>query len=432
MRIEPIHHTLTGVPAPEKTTLVGGTEERFHDLPRAVQVYVMGVVALYAATAAYLLPATRPAIDAALIAIFAPTALVRPVPNPLGGVSVPILGLITTEALLWRPAEVLVGVGVGAFLGLKVFRRSELWRAAINGAGWGLPAAASALVAHALLGGEPLLLRLGAAAVLVVATYRVTNTAIFTALRTLRSAGSFFADWPRDVAARWSSQLLSAPLAVALAAVAARLDAEWAALGLTALSVAVLPIPRQELAYYHRSRQTLEEIVEALVKALDRAEPGSRAHGGRVSALAVETGRRLSMRQDDLEALHLASRLHDVGLLAAPDRTNASHHATVGSQCLAQFPNPLIAETIRAHHQRWDRQDTSGGAQPAVPLGARILAAAELYDSARWGLKPYRHRWPVDDTLDHLRALAGNVLDPDVVATLCDVALEQELRGSVA
>ena len=428
MHIKRTHHTPTNVPAPEKTTLDGGTEERFLELPRPVQVYVLCVVSVYALTAAWLLPATRPVIDAALIAIFAPTALVRPVPNPLGGVSVPILGLITTEALLWRPAEVLVGVGVGAFLGLKLFRRSELWRSAINGAGWGLPAAASALVAQWLLGGESELLRLGAAAVLAVATYRVTNTAIFTVLRTLRSAGSFFADWPRNVAARWSSQLFSAPLAVALAAVAARLDTQWAALGLTALSVAVLPVPRQELAYYHRSRQTLEEIVEALVKALDRVEPGSRAHGERVSQLAVETGRRLGMRQDELETLHLASRLHDVGLLAPPDKAHASDHAIVGSQCLAQFPNPLIAETIRAHHQRWDRQDTPAGARTAVPLGARILAAAELYDSARWGLRPHQHPSSVDDTLDHLRALAGNALDPHVVATLCDAALEQELR----
>jgi HD domain len=432
MNAKATHQTVTNVSGLDKTTQHGGPEEPFRGLPRPVQAYVVLVVSAYAVTAASLLAHTRPAVDAALIAIFALTALVRPVPNPLGGVSVPILGVVTTEALLWRPAEVLISVGVGAFIGLTMLRRSELWRSAINGAGWGLPAAASAVVAQWAIGGEPGLLPLGAGAVLAVAAYRVTNTAIFTMLRSLRSGGSFFSEWPRNIAARWTSQLFSAPLAVAAAAVASRLETVWAALGLTALSVAVLPIPRQELAYYHQSRQTLEEIVEAVVKALERVHPGSRAHGERVSHLAVETGRRLGMTPDALETLQLASRLHDVGLLARGDQAGTSHHAVVGSQCLSQFPDALIAEIVRAHHQRWDGRDAPVGHRTRMPLGARILAAAELYDSARWGLQPYRRSWSIDAAVTYLHALAGNVLDPRVVAVLLDVAIDQEGRAGAA
>ncbi len=432
MNTKPTHQTITNASGPDKTTQIGGTEEPFRSLPRAAQAYVVLVVSLYAVTAARQLGETRAAVDAALIAIFALTSLVRPVPNPLGGISVPILGVITTEALLWRPGEVLISVGVGACLGLMLLRRSELWRSAINGAGWGLPAAAAAVVAQWAMGSEPGVLYLGAAAVLVIVTYRVANTAIFTMLRSLRSGGSFLADWPRNIAARWSSQLFSAPLAVAIAAVAGRLETVWAALGLTALSVAVLPIPRQELAYYHQSRQTLEEIVEAVVKALERVHPGSRAHGERVSHLTVETGRRLGMTPDALEALQLASRLHDVGLLARHDRASDSNHAIVGSQCLAQFPNTLIAEIVGAHHNRWDGRDTPDDTRTALPLGARILAAAELYDSARWGLKPYQRRWPIAAAVTYLHALAGNVLDPRVVAVLLDVAIDQEGRAGAA
>lgn len=391
----------------------------------------MFVVTAYAVTAALLLPTSRLGIDAALTVIFALSALVRPVPNPLGGVSVPILGVITTEALLWRPEEVLISVGVGAFLGWKLLRRSELWRSAINGAGWGLPAGVAAIVAQWTIGGEQGLLPLGAAAVLAIAAYRMTNTAIFTVLRCLRSGASFFADWPRNIGARWSSQLLSAPLAVAVAAAAARLHSDWMGLGLTVLSVALLPIPRQELAYYHRSRQTLEEVVEAVVKALERAHPGSRAHGERVSRLALETGKRLGMTQEALEALRLASRLHDVGLLARPERAGGAHHAAIGSECLGQLPDPVIAEIVRAHHRRWDGRDEAGD-RTAMPLGARILAAAELYDSARWGLMPDRRRWPEDAAVMYLQGLAGTVLDPRAVAVLLDIVIEEEGRAGAA
>lgn len=426
------HRTVTNASGLDKTAQTGSAEEPFRGLPRPVQAYVLLMVSAYAFTAASLLDRTRPAVDAALIAIFALTALVRPVPNPLGGVSVPILGVVTTEALLWPPAEVLISVGMGGFIGLIMLRRSELWRSAINGAGWGLPAAASAVVAQWAIGGETGLLSFGAGAVLAVATYRVTNTAIFTMLRSLRSGGSFFEEWPRNIVARWTSQLFSAPLAVAAAAVMFRLDTVWAGLGLTALSVAVLPIPYQELAYYYQWRQTLDEIAEAVVKALERVHPGSRAHGERVSHLAVETGRRLGMTPDALETLQLASRLHDVGLLARTDQGGASHHALVGSQCLSQFPDALLAEIVRAHHQRWDGLDAPDGRRTAMPLGARILAAAEVYDSARWGLHPYRRPWSVDAAVTYLHALAGNVLDPRVVAVLLDIVIDQEGRTGAA
>lgn len=406
--------------------------ESFRRFPAGLQTYIALVVLLYLASAALLLPAARPGVAASLVAIFALTALVRPVPNPLGGISAPILSVIITAALLWRPAEVLVSVGVGTFLGLAALRRNELWRAAINGAGWGLPAAAAAIVARWAMGGRPGLWQLGAVALLAVATYRVTNTAIFSMLRSLRSGRAFFADWSSNITARWWSQLLSAPIAVAIAAVAPRLGTVWAALGLTALAAGVLPIPRQELAYYHLARQALEEIVEAVVKALDRVHAGSRAHGERVSQLAVETGRRLGMSQAALDALHLASRLHDVGMLAPDKRSGEASHAIVGSQCLAQFPNPLIAEIVRAHHDRWDGRDTTDRVKHAMPVGARILAAAESYDSARSGLAPYTSCWSVDATVRHLRTLAGNALDPDVVAVLLDIALEQERRQGAA
>lgn len=231
---------------------------------------------------------------------------------------------------------------------------------------------------------------------------------------------------------QWWSQFLTAPLAIALAAVAGRTDNTWADLGLTAVYVLALPIARQEYLYYNRSRELLDETVEAVVRALEGTDPAARAHGDRVSALAVEIGRQVGLPERQLHALRLASRLHDVGLLAAPaSQDKDNHHASVGGRILAHFPDPLIAAFVRAHHDRWDGAGKDGRRKgPALPLGARILAAAEVYDSARSGLPPFSAPLSEDEAADHVKSLAGTALDPEVVTALLRVTGTQETTRS--
>ncbi len=271
-----------------------------------------------------------------------------------------------------------------------------------------------------------------AGALVAVVTYRLVNTGIVTVYRSLRFHRAFFLEWPQALAFQWPSQLLSASPAVVLAAINSRIETVWSGLALTAAYTMVLPVARQELAYYNRSREMLGETVEAVVRALEGIDPNARAHGDRVSALAVETGRRLGMSEHRLLALRLASRLHDVGVLAGPDGDAAEqHHAAVGGRILARFPDPLIAQFVRAHHEDWDGQgfpDRLGG--EAIPLGARILAAAELYDSARAGLRPFERPRSPEEAADYLTSISGSALDPRVVPVLLEVAREHETRSA--
>lgn len=390
----------------------------------------MSVLAcVYLASAAAVSRHCDPAVAAGLVIIFAVVASVRPIPNPLGGISAPILGVVIVAALLWQPQDVLIGVVVGLFIGLVFLQRLELWRSIINSVGLGGPGAAAAAVAHlALHVLPPGLVSIGIAAILAVATYRLVNPGIIAVYRSLRWGRPFLLDWLQEVSARWSSQLLSAPLAIVLAALAHRMDTTWASLALTAVAAVLLPVPRQELAYYHRSREMLDEIVEAVVRAMEGIDPRARAHGDRVSALAVETGRRLRMSERRLTALRLAARLHDVGYLAGPDgATPETQHAAIGSHILGRFPDPLIGEFVRAHHEHWNSEGLPDHlVGTTIPLGARILAAAEIYDSARAGLDPFDAPRTPQEAADYVAGLAGSTLDPHVVRTLLEVAKKQE------
>lgn len=409
--------------------------EPFRKLPQYLQIYIVVLVLIYLVPAFWVAPHVDFAVAAGLIAIFAAAGLVRPVPHPFGGISDPNIGVIIVSALLWTPQDVLLGVGVGSFIGLILFRKNELWRAATNGAGWGLPAGAATIVARGVVSSLPVgIITLVLAAILAVATYRLTNTGIFAIFRNLRFGRPFFPDWRQSIVFQWSSQFLSAPLAVVLAELAERMGTTWLGLGLTAVYTLALPVARQEYAYYNRAQQMLDETVEAVVRALEGTDPAARAHGDRVSKLAVETGRRFGMSERGLLALRLASRLHDVGQLAGPETAAPEEHqAAVGGRILAQFSDGMIAEFVRAHRERWDGKGAHNQRKgKEIPLGGRILAAAETYDSVRSGLRPYEVPRSQKDAAAYLKALAGNVLDPKVVTTLLKVAPEHDMDGRAA
>lgn len=400
-------------------------QDSFRNIPRAVQVYALVLVSVFAFAVFAASGHSRLAIALGLTGIFAATGLVEPVPNPSGGNIFANNSVKIVSALLWLPQEVLLGVGIGNFVGLLLFRKYELWRAAINGAGWGLAAAAATFAvrlvtyhATASIGW------LSIAAIVAVATNRIINEGIFSVYKSLRFGHPFLPTWMQNILDQWPSQILAAPIGIVLSVFAVRLGSVWWGLALTAISAIALPIPRQELAYYHRAQQMLTEIVEAMVRALEGVDREARPHGDRVSALTVAVGRRFGMSERALRALALASRLHDVGFLSGSDDSSVeAHHATVGGRILSRFPDPLIATIVRAHHERWDGKGLPDHLQGiAIPLGARILAAAEIYDSAISGLPPFEAPLTKQATFSHLISLAGTVLDPKVVITLLSVA----------
>lgn len=410
-------------------------KESFRHAPTSVQRFNIVLPLIFLATAGWALPHTRIVPAVGLAAIFALTYLVEPLPNPSGGRIFPNNSVKIAAALIWLPQEVLLGVGIGSFVGLILFRNYETWRAGGNGASWGLSAGAATLMVHQVIPqAGPTIAHLAWAAVLAVVTNRVINEGIFSIYRSQRFGHPFLATWLQNILDQWPSQLFAAPMGIILAAIAVRVESIPLELALTAVSAIALPVPRQELAYYHRSQQTLAEIVEAMVRALEGVDETARVHGDRVSTLATEVGRQLRMSEQTLRAVRLASRLHDVGLLAGPDGSSDNiqtegHHAVIGGRILARFPDPMIGAIVRAHHERWDGKgfpDHKSG--KAIPLGARILAAVEVYDSAVHGLNPFTAPLSKEAAHNYLVSIAGSVLDPQVVKLLLRVIAGQNLE----
>ncbi len=89
-----------------------------------------------------------------------------------------------------------------------------------------------------------------------------------------------------------------------------------------------------------------------------------------------------------------------------------------------------VVELIRHHHERFDGSGYPSGLKgEAIPLGARILAVVDTYDSMVTD-RPYRKRLSVEETTAELKRSAGIQHDPQVVNAFLQLLDQKEQRLS--
>lgn len=157
-------------------------------------------------------------------------------------------------------------------------------------------------------------------------------------------------------------------------------------------------------------------------------------HSRRVADLADGIGRRLKLSSADLTRVHRAALMHDVGFVAVPsftvnrppeERSRQEHdaidlHPQYAETMLAIVP-ALAAERamVVAHHERPDGGGLRRLPWVDVPMGARIIAAADRFDELTHD-QPGAPAIDPDTALAQLRASAGESLDPEVLRALVD------------
>jgi hypothetical protein len=148
--------------------------------------------------------------------------------------------------------------------------------------------------------------------------------------------------------------------------------------------------------------------------------------------LVLAMGRRLGMSASDLADLATATRVRDIGMSSVPDEIITKDgplndeewavirmHPERSAEMLDQGPTYApVRAIVRASHEHVDGSGyphrVAGG---QIPLGARILLAAESY-LAMTSSGIYGGMLDAQDGLDRLRLDAGRIYDPAVVAAL--------------
>ena len=155
----------------------------------------------------------------------------------------------------------------------------------------------------------------------------------------------------------------------------------------------------------------------------------------------------LSLREDDrftavltdetIDQLFLAAPLHDIGKVGIPDailhkpgaldpeeRAIMQQHTSIGRNLLERAQREaggenafftLAMEIAQSHHEKWDGTGYPHGlAGDAIPLSARLMALADVYDALR-SERPYKIKQTHDDVERFILSERGRHFDPAIV-----------------
>ena len=189
-------------------------------------------------------------------------------------------------------------------------------------------------------------------------------------------------------------------------------------------------------AELHRQQHRLERIstatLEALVNALEAKDPYLRGHSARVADLSANVATEMGLNEEDVERVRMAGRLHDLGKIGTRDAVvskegpltpeefeHVKQHVIIGAQILAPLVHlGEVVSMVRSHHERFDGTGYPDGLRGEdIPIGGRIIAAAEVYDALTQS-RPYQEMMTPEQAVERMTDFSGTVLDTQVYEAL--------------
>jgi len=189
-------------------------------------------------------------------------------------------------------------------------------------------------------------------------------------------------------------------------------------------------------AELQRERHRLERVstatLEALVNALEAKDPYLRGHSARVADFSANIATEMGLDEEEVDRIRMAGRLHDLGKigtreavinkegpLTADEFEHVKQHVIIGAQILAPLVHlGDVVAMVKSHHERFDGSGYPDGLRgEEVPLGGRVIAAAEVYDALTTA-RPYQEKMTPEQAVERMTDLSGTVLDPRVYEAL--------------
>ncbi len=174
--------------------------------------------------------------------------------------------------------------------------------------------------------------------------------------------------------------------------------------------------------------------IQSLIHALEARDSYTRGHSERVNRYSMVIGKNLGLTSRDLQILHDASLLHDIGKIGVYDRILLKPMNLTPEEFALMKSHPELAKDILKHlpfleehlpliEHHHERQDGSGyplGLKgEEIPLGARIIQVADSWD-AMTSDRPYRRRLSTEVAVQELIKGRGTQLDKKCVDAFID------------
>lgn len=152
-------------------------------------------------------------------------------------------------------------------------------------------------------------------------------------------------------------------------------------------------------------------------------------HSYRVSIYATQIAEEMGMREERIEDVRAAALLHDIGKLETSreilykaarltdeEMAQVRGHVDKGIGMLSPVGGSLqrILPIVLAHHDRFDGSGYHPTKGEEIPIEARIISVADVYD-ALVSDRPYRQGISPFEARDTITKAAGKDFDPRVV-----------------
>jgi len=181
---------------------------------------------------------------------------------------------------------------------------------------------------------------------------------------------------------------------------------------------------------YENLRSTYMRTIKVLAQAIDARDHYTHSHSENVAHYAVAIANHLRLPSKEVEILHQACELHDLGKIGIEDsillKSSAltaleweqiRKHPTIGAQILEPltFLNGVV-DLVRQHHEHYDGTGYPEGRKGEdILLGARIIHVADAYEAMR-SARSYR-KVPLtkEEAILEVKRNSGTQFDPKIV-----------------
>ncbi|MFA9374872.1 MAG: HD domain-containing phosphohydrolase [Poseidonibacter sp.] len=189
-------------------------------------------------------------------------------------------------------------------------------------------------------------------------------------------------------------------------------------------------------------RKSLEQYIQTIAMTLESRDPYTAGHQRRVSELAVAIAKELKLTSEQIDGIHFASIIHDLGkiripaeILSKPGKLSDIEfkliqiHAQAGYDIIkdVQFPWP-IADMILQHHEKIDGSGYPQGLKGnQIMLEAKIITVADIVE-AMSSHRPYRAALGIDIAIKEIQRGRGIQYDEDAVDACIKLFKERKFK----
>ncbi len=159
-----------------------------------------------------------------------------------------------------------------------------------------------------------------------------------------------------------------------------------------------------------------ERFIESFVLMMEARDVYTKGHSQRVAIYARNIAKAMGLSKQDQIGIYTAGILHDIGKMGIPDAILLKprklsdeeyrimqYHPEFSYQIIKNIERfKDIAYLVRYHHERCDGSGYPEGLKCSeIPLGAKILAIADVFDAVTTD-RPYRKALSPDDAIELL------------------------------